>query len=164
MKYKLPDQYKHQLFYPDLDEVEIEESNRFEPFFAADLIAMKNDQKPWEDLEHWSGLIQREWEVLADEMRPLFEGQADQTYDGMVKGLSLFFTLLYWTNEQHVSVAAWEEDIKNFEVAIMNPQERISFILKRPAVYFSFIQLDEMFRELIKTSAKFNAIKKRKRG
>ncbi|WP_404403452.1 YpoC family protein [Jeotgalibacillus malaysiensis] len=165
MKYILPDQYKHPLFYqPDHVEVEIDDKRSFDPYFAEDLLARHHQVKPWEDIESCIGSINEEWKVLSDEMRPLFEGQAEKTFDSMVKGISLFFTLLYWTNEKHVSVSTWAEDIKHFEVSIMNPHERISFVMKRPAVYFSFIQLDEMFRELTKTSAKFAAIKKRKRG
>lgn len=165
MNLKLPEQYKHTLFYSShTHEIEVAEDSKFDPYFAADLIALHHDEKPWEALEKWTGLIQEEWNDLSAEMRPLFEGHADQTYDSMVKGLSLFLTLLYWTNEKYVSVLTWEQDIKEFEVSIMNAQERISFVIKRPAVYFSFIQLDEMFRELMKTSAKFSAIRKRKRG
>lgn len=165
MKYILPDQYKHPLFYQDDHiEVEIDANRSFDPYFAADLQALKHQKKPWEDIESWIVSINEEWKGLSDEMRPLFEGHAEQTFDPMVKGISLFFTLIYWTNEMHVSVSTWEEDIKQFEVSIMNPHERISFVMKRPAVYFSYIQLDEMFRELTKTSAKFAAIKKRKRG
>lgn len=165
MKYVLPDQYKHPLFYTaDQPDVEIDDKKSFKPYFAADLHALHLDEKPWKNLESWTVTIHEEWKALSEEMRPMFEGQADKTYEPMVKGLSLFFTLLYWTNERHVSVAAWEKDIKEFEVNIMNAHERISFVMKRPAVYFSFIQLDEMFRELTKTSAKFAAIRKRKRG
>ncbi|MBM7577401.1 YpoC family protein [Jeotgalibacillus terrae] len=164
MKIIVPEQYKHPLFYRESADVEINETCLFEHHFGPDLFYLNQQEKPWEEIERWTKLIKLEWETLSAEMRPLFEGHADQTYDSMVKGLSLFFTLLYWSNEQHISVSSWEEDLKKFEVSIMNAHERISFVMKRPAVYFSYIQLDEMFRELNKTSAKFHAMRKRKRG
>ncbi|AJD91269.1 hypothetical protein JMA_19520 [Jeotgalibacillus malaysiensis] len=165
MKYALPDQYKHPLFYPsDCIEVNIQDPKGFSPYYAADLYAFHEGEKPWENLDARISAIQNEWQQLSEKVRPLFEGHPEKTYDDMIMGISLFFTLLYWTNEKHVSVVTWEKDLSGLEVSIMNAHERISFVMKRPAVYFSYIQLDEMFRELAKTSAKFAAIRKRKRG
>ncbi|TFE03053.1 YpoC family protein [Jeotgalibacillus salarius] len=165
MKIKLPDQYKHPLFYSgDINDIELNDDDLFSPLYAADILSLNNQHKPWEEMEKWIPLILEEWQTLSEEMKPLFEGNADQTYEPMIKGISLFFTLLYWTNEKHVSAVSWETDVKDFDVSIMNAFERIPFIMKRPAVYFSYIQLDEMFKELHKTAAKHDAIKKRKRG
>ncbi|TFE03240.1 YpoC family protein [Jeotgalibacillus sp. R-1-5s-1] len=161
-EYSLPQPYRHPLFYSEKDQTAVRQSD-FEPYFIEDIIARAEKGAPWEEIEKWIPVIIGEWERLADEMRPLFEDRPKDTHDPMVKGLSLFFTLLFWTNEKYVNVYDWESELDHLEVKIVNPKERIHFVLKRPAVYFSFIQLDEMMTEMHKMAAKKVAMKKKSR-
>ncbi|WP_227395303.1 YpoC family protein [Jeotgalibacillus aurantiacus] len=161
-EYELHQAYRHPLFYDEKDQTVVRQS-AFEPSFIEDMIARAEEETPWDDIEKLIPVIIGEWKRLADVMRPLFEDRPKETHDLMVKGLSLFLTLLFWTNEKYVNVYDWESELDHLEVKIVNPKERIQFVLKRPAVYFSFIQLDEMMTEMHKMAAKKVAMKKKSR-
>ncbi|MEW9500177.1 YpoC family protein [Jeotgalibacillus marinus] len=163
----LADRYMHPLFFKE-QEVELprngEEHALYSPLFQPDLQATYHGYNPpWESFENWLEILLNEWNLLKEELQPLFEVRSKEAEPLMVKGLSLFYMMIYWSNGRAVDLNNWETSIKELQVSFVNPVERLSFIINRPSMYFSYRQLDEIFTELHKAIAKNQMIKNRKR-
>lgn len=78
----------------------------------------------------------------------------------MKKGISLFFSLLFWTNEKPVHLNEWEKNLDSFSFIPLNTIERLQFIMKHPNLYHSFIQLKELMSEMEKLYRKSLIMKK----
>jgi hypothetical protein len=74
------------------------------------------------------------------------------------KGISLFIQLLHLVNDQAEVIDPL--DLSQLKIKPINVQERLDFIIKRPSLYHSFIQLNELMTELEKQYIKQLAIKK----
>jgi len=92
------------------------------------------------------------------EHEKLKDGKTDQS---MIKGISLLFLMLFWVNRRPVNVAEWKGRLPELEIKPLNVEERLSFIIKKPGAYFSYIQLEELFIELNKASVKWMAMQKK---
>ncbi|PPA71231.1 YpoC family protein [Jeotgalibacillus proteolyticus] len=162
----LLERYRYSLFFvsPNL-ELSLNENNEdlFTPFFNPELQAVYHSAKPpWEHIEEWLPVLSNEWSELHKELSIRYNSTKEETFPLMKRGISVFFMMLFWSNQQPVTLLEWEKPIKGFKVVCLNPIERIAFILKQPNAYFSFLQLHEMMDELHKSSAKHIALNKRK--
>jgi hypothetical protein len=55
----------------------------------------------------------------------------------------------------------WQEEMKRFKHKPINAEERLDFVIKKPAMYHSFIQLQQLFSECHKLYYKLKAIEKK---
>ena len=65
----------------------------------------------------------------------------------MVKALSLFMKLLFWSNGSPVTLNNLKKDLGNLSIKPINIVDRLSFIMENPSLYPSFLQLSELFVE-----------------
>jgi hypothetical protein len=116
--------------------------------------------RPWTNPEQFVALIQDEW----FNVRPIIEEmhhqrKKDGIKEAMKKGIGLFLQFLYWSNGKPVFL---KEQLVFGKIRIkpVNLEERIGFIIARPSLYHSYVQLCELMIEQEKLFAKNNMIKK----
>ncbi|TDQ41494.1 YpoC family protein [Aureibacillus halotolerans] len=74
---------------------------------------------------------------------------------------SALISLLYWIERRTVpSLVQWQEHIEERVVCPFNAKERLHFIATRPRHYASFIQLNQLYKELAKSFAAYIAKQK----
>ena len=106
---------------------------------------------PWEHAEKHVPFLLNEWKKMNVTCQNLFsERKTKQTLAPMTEGIALFFTMIFWIHNQPVQLKDWEHILNRLAIKPVNLIERLSFIVQRPALYHSFIQLSELFHELEK--------------
>lgn len=161
----VPKTFQHPLFFSaDF----IDDIHTFQPFpmmmkhvpFYYDIT---QKEEPWQQKEQSLPAIFQLWEEEKRELAPLFAArQANEAKEGIVRGLSYFLCALHWLNERAVSnVYEWEKEVQSLPLRPLNVVDRLSFIFARPILHHSFVQLDELFTELMKLFYKQMAQQKR---
>ncbi|KIL44167.1 YpoC family protein [Jeotgalibacillus soli] len=163
----LRERYLNPLFFSTDQLVLSEEKSErtlFEPLFFPDIQAEYfAHYPPWEQFEHWLPILLGEWKILQEELYPIFEERSKESEPLMIKAIAILFMMLFWSNGRSVQLKEWESAVPGLSISFVNPVERVSFIVNRPAVYFSYIQLGELITELHKAIEKDRVMKKRKR-
>jgi len=107
--------------------------------------------------------ILEEWESVKTQLDKLFrERDQKKAKEWMDKGIALFIQFLYYTNEEF-STPANPVPFHQFDSKPVNIEERLGFIIARPALYHSYRQLSELMVEQEKLYAKRKIVKKTSR-
>lgn len=81
----------------------------------------------------------------------------------MKEAIDDFITFLLLINEKQIpSPEILYENLGELDFKPINLNERLSFILKKPNQYHSFVQLNELYHELLKLHAKMKILKHKK--
>lgn len=156
---KVPTELKCTLFFSeesvsiDLDEMKVWKELSSFTAFLYDFIFFHGIEgyHPWEHAEKHVSFLLTEWKKNDVKCQKLFsERKTKQALEPMKEGIALFLTLIFWIHKQPVQLKAWEQKVNMLSIKPVNLVERLKFIVQRPALYHSFIQLSEMFRELEK--------------
>lgn len=119
-----------------------------------------NSYKPWENITESIPVLLNEWDKLKKDLVKLFETRDKKnTMLPMKRGISFFIELLYWTNEKPVVLVPMIIN-PEWKYKPVNVKERFEFLLSRPNLYHSFIQLSELMAEMEKQYAKKLVIEK----
>ncbi|MBO0958188.1 hypothetical protein J1P26_00460 [Neobacillus sp. MM2021_6] len=102
----------------------------------------------------------KEWESIKTRLNQLFR-ERDQKNAGewMEKGISLFIQFLFLTNDES-STPNDSIPYHQFYYKPVNIEERLAFIIARPALYHSYRQLSELMVEQEKLYVKRSIVKK----
>ncbi|CAM3887095.1 YpoC family protein [Mesobacillus zeae] len=112
-----------------------------------------NSMKPWEHREDAIPSLLAAWGDTISSLRNHFkERKPHETKMGMKQATGLFLQYLFWTNGNPVCFPLAK--IEKLPGKPVNVHERLSFILSRPTLYHSFIQLEELMKEQEKQYAK----------
>lgn len=104
-----------------------------------------------------------EWEKVKKELEELFaERDHKSAVQPMKKGTDLFLEILICVNKLSFE-PSHNLHYENFRIKPINVADRLNFIIKRPGLYQSFIQLTELINEIHKQFQKQEAIKKASR-
>lgn len=119
--------------------------------------------EPWLGEDRQIPLLLEEWGKLEQEVKKLF---ADRNNEGALQpmkvGIDLLLQFVFWSNK--LPVGNLEElNSDNILIKPVNVIERIQFILQRPNLYPSFVQLSELFTEQTKQYSKMKAVNEAKR-
>ncbi|WP_147533755.1 YpoC family protein [Bacillus marasmi] len=119
--------------------------------------------EPWlEAANHIPQLLQ-EWNGLEIEIKELYAVRKNkEALIPMKKGIELLLTFVFWSNGLPVGKLG-EIDDDSLSIKPVNFIERVQFLMQRPNLYPSFIQLCELFSEQEKQYSKFLAIQEAKR-
>lgn len=100
------------------------------------------------------------WNKRANELKNLYETRdSEKAFKSMCEGILSFLYALFITNGRSiikVDIHQWKEVTKNFTVKPVNTTERLNFIIEHPTQYHSFVQLNLLYKELIKKRAVHN--------
>lgn len=119
--------------------------------------------KPWLiPIESISTLLEK-WTILKEELKLLHQQRDQHTIlQEMKKGIALFIQFLFWSNNRPVQLNPIPYDQMSFKP--VNIQERLEFLIIRPRLYHSYVQLSELFEEQQKHFVRKNIMKKASRS
>jgi hypothetical protein len=116
----------------------------------------------FEEIELKVGNILRQWQQYKLELEEYLKNRdSEKASPLMEKAIGLFREFLYSSNGLHCS------DLYNIDDCILKPinvQERLKFIITRPSLYHSYVQLAELFAEQEKQYARKMALNKVKKN
>ena len=116
--------------------------------------------QPWMDPEQYIPKLLNEWKLVEEELRGLFQNRdKENILMPMKRGIGYLIESIYWSNGFPVSLDM-HFDMNSLDLKPVNITERLQFLLARPSIYPSFIQLTELFEEQEKQFLKYIAIKK----
>ncbi|WP_053363930.1 YpoC family protein [Bacillus sp. FJAT-27251] len=118
----------------------------------------EKEVNPWDTPEKYIPILLNEWEKLKGVI-----GQGHSVRDpikasvAMEQGISLFLKFVYWSNRMPVSLSL--EGLGTLGVKPVNAEERLKFIMARPGLYHSYIQLSglmvEQHKQFARSTLKF---------
>jgi hypothetical protein len=114
--------------------------------------------EPWKNPERYFPLLLTEWGGLQEELQGFFQNrEKEKTLLPMKQGIGYFLESVYWTNGVPVSLET-TIDVSMLQIKPVNASERLQFLMSKPTLYPSFIQLAELFAEHEKQYYKYLAI------
>jgi hypothetical protein len=163
MEINVPKELKHPFFFPNENlDIKTDTDEKIPFFYEVLFFTGKEGLRPWEKPEENVSALLEDWTILKEEIRSLFEKRNKAFIpDLMRKGISYCIELLYWSNEQP-SVISPRIYYDKLPIKPVNIEERLEFIISRPNLFHSFMQLTELIIEQEKGFKKALAIKKRK--
>lgn len=153
---KVSEQLEHKLFY-------------IHDLTPADFFPEENDfylgtdhRTPWKSGEEAIKKIIQDWQECHNKVAELFQARKNKDAKPlMVKGISLFIKLLFWSNEVPVDLSNLDGRLEMLVAKPVNIQDRLQFLMVRPTLHHSFIQLSELMIEQEKIYYKHQVMKKR---
>lgn len=116
--------------------------------------------KPWEEREKCIPILMEQWEIIKEKLEDLFKKRDTKAASSLMKeGIGLFIQFLHWANGKPVALHP-EISFPDLPIKPVNVEERLSFLLSRPNVYHSYVQLVQLMVELEKGYYKDLAKKK----
>ncbi|CAG9622616.1 YpoC family protein [Sutcliffiella rhizosphaerae] len=163
---KVPDGFLHPYFYSKGD---LLESHAFSlqdllefPFKydIAYYLGAAPDRLPWENNNESIPFLLLIWKTNENTLNFLHEKRdRTKTKATMISSIAIYLQLLFWMNEQPVrSINDWTRDSNLFKWKPVNIEERLDFVIKRPELYHSFIQLQQLYSESTKLFYKKKAL------
>jgi hypothetical protein len=164
-KVDIPDEIFDPFFFSDKQiDLDVEDFTFFyanEPFIHEIAYYGGNDTvKPWEAIEKFLPDFYLAWEELHGEIKTLFDNRNNKdTVVPMKRGIGYLIELIFWTN----GLPAQKKDQFDFETLNIKPvniAERLQFLMRKPNIYPSFAQLNELMEEQKKQFSKYLALQK----
>ncbi|MDQ0271043.1 YpoC family protein [Cytobacillus purgationiresistens] len=150
----------HPLFYGANEKLELDafcfQRNSLQPYFKyeAAYYAGFPAEKPWVQQEIFIPLVIKEWKALHVHLRSIYvKRQREEAVEPMKQAIALCIQFLFWLNNQPVKFIQAKIEA-SLAISPVNVMERLAFIMKRPSLYQSFIQLGEVMIEMEKLYAK----------
>jgi hypothetical protein len=166
----VPSEFLHPLFYQEGETIEGKPTVSFplmmkQFYFYYDILASREtaEAEPWKNLEQSLQAVVQLWKEEREQLDILFQNRDRKAArEPMIRALSYFLACLYWLNGTRVKgIVNWEEEIDALSIKPINCKERLQFIFAKCDLYHSFVQLGELFDELIKLYYKTLAMNKK---
>ncbi|MFS0822991.1 YpoC family protein [Bacillus sp. 1P02SD] len=109
--------------------------------------------------------ITEKWTARKEHLTNLFRNREKSAVkEPMDETLDAFLTFLFVMNgkKRPPDKEILQNGLKDLDYKPINLDERLSFILKKPSQYHSFVQLNELYHELLKLYAKTKIRKHKK--
>ncbi|RFB16934.1 hypothetical protein DZB84_11125 [Bacillus sp. HNG] len=108
--------------------------------------------------------ITEKWNARKEHLTSLFRNRDKSAVKvPMDEAIDAFLTFLFVMNgKRRPDKEIFQDDLIGLEYKPINLDERLSFILKKPNQYHSFVQLNELYLELLKLYAKMKIRKYKK--
>lgn len=160
---KIPSELNHSFFFTT-ETLKVEEQiavefNSSYPFIYE--IGFYNGiemPRPWENPESSIQLLLAKWKELRHQLETLFASREFTAAMVPMKwSIAIFIEMLFWTNNKPVFFPL--EKVQQFDFKPVNVQERLEFIISRPILYHSFVQLSELINEQEKHFTKMLLLK-----
>ena len=162
----IPKELEHPFFFSNNKTIRVEPTSltsislRLPFLYEAAFYSNVDTFKPWENHEEFIPLLLKEWNAIKPQLEDFFSRRDIKQVEKPMKfGISLLIEFVYWTNEEPVKFSQ-PIQLGNLKVKPVNLEERLAFILARPTLHHSFIQLGELMVEMEKQYVKQLALKK----
>ena len=166
---RVPSAFAFSLFYAEGEVIETGQfdwSTSFTVPFKYDMayaLGLAPSNLPWEHHAETVPLLFNLWKDREANLNMLHE-QRDRSgvKEQVVGGIALLLQAICWINQVPVrSLTGWQKEMQQLPVVPVNMVERLDFVMKKPEMYHSFIQLQQLFTESGKLFYKMQAIHKR---
>lgn len=102
--------------------------------------------RPWETPEDGIPLLLEEWKNKEIQLEELFsDRKTAAAIEPMKHSIALFVEMLFWTNKVPVRFPLIYID--ELTIKPVNVKERLEFIIAKPQLYHSYVQLSELMIE-----------------
>lgn len=158
----IPKELKHPFFFKGNNEISIKENSPFEENFIFEVFFYNGIEaaKPWLDSNMAIDSLLERWLIIKESLQALHHDREQKgVLDCMEKGIGLFLQFLFWSNDQPVQLMD-SIPYDRLQVKPVNLRERLEFIILKPKLHHSFIQLSELIEEQKKHFGKKNSMKK----
>jgi hypothetical protein len=165
----VPAAFHHPLFYSTSSQeltihfpLSFSEGLKLTPFLY-DILEAAHEAlyQPWKQPERYLPAVLKQWTENKMNLDQLFKMRnRKDARKPMVDSISLFLDFLFWMNRKPVTKLLDWDIVEKLDVKPMNIRERLDFMLQKPDLYHSFIQLCELFVEAEKQYVKLLAMKK----
>jgi hypothetical protein len=167
IKLPVPNELAHPFFFSHKEIVVKNPANSFtlSENFIYEIFFYNGIQtiKPWINPEEIIPILFKEWQKVKEQLNVLHhEREQKNIGQNMKKGIGLFIQLLFWSNGRPVQLVE-SFPFSEIDYKPVNVQERLDFIISRPKLFHSFIQLSELMTEQEKHFVKKNILKKASR-
>ncbi|TYR79943.1 hypothetical protein FZC66_12435 [Priestia megaterium] len=168
-KADLPLHFKHPLFFKEQREIKWEKATFGlecdQSYFLHDILYAVGEEheQPWKDVKKYLPQVFAKWNEAQSRLYKLFsERKAKEAQPLMIKAIAYFISALFWTNHEPVPrLTHLQQDIEKLKYKPINVYERLAFIIEKPGMYHSFIQVGELYTELRKQYAKMLIVYKK---
>lgn len=128
-----------------------------QPAFIYDIVAKEEEllEAPWNSLEDCIPPLFIEWKNQEKILHEQFSiRKVTNAKEVITEWSGRFLSALFWINGRSIQgLTALEADIQKLTYKPVNTSERLLFLLKKPGMYHSFVQLSELYKELQKQYA-----------
>ncbi|QFT89362.1 hypothetical protein FIU87_11955 [Bacillus sp. THAF10] len=164
---RVPEAFWHPYFYSEGDSLHsksFSSEDIIEVPFKFDIayyLGAAPDNLPWESLTDSIPLLIVSWKAQMRILTELHEKRSrQQARQYIIPSISWYLQMLFWINDQPVrGLTNWKVDCDALKWKPVNVVERVDFALKKPNLYHSFIQLQQLFNETEKIFYKKQALK-----
>ncbi|MEA3319070.1 MAG: hypothetical protein U9Q88_03500 [Bacillota bacterium] len=166
---KIPESFLHPHFYSNQDSISIktfDSKDIIEVPFKFDIayyLGVAPDQLPWEMPSDSIPHILTSWkkkEILLNSLHEVRNRK--EAREQILLPIAWFLQLLFWMNAQPVrGLFDWKKEVERLKWKPINVDERLEFVIKKPEMYHSFIQLQQLYTECAKLFYKMKALEKK---
>ncbi len=165
---KIPEAFVHPYFYSQQDSIQTTHFDMEDIITApfkydiAYYLGAAPYSLPWENTSDSIPLILMSWKAKESFLNSLHDKRDRKAAKGeMIPAIAWYLQMQFWMNGQPVrSVNDWKRDVQSLKWKPMNVDERLDFIIKKPELFHSFIQLQQLFTECTKLFYKSKALQK----
>jgi hypothetical protein len=159
----IPKEVSHPFFFT---EKEIVIHKNIKAFHFAEIFTFEilfyngiEDYMPWDDSVTPISYALEEWNGLKSKLEELHRNRDKKGLrQSMKTGIGLFLEILFWSNDRSVRLDK-PDMIEALNYKPVNIRERLEFIMARPGLFHSYIQLSELMTEQEKLFAKKISLK-----
>ncbi|MBM7703321.1 YpoC family protein [Metabacillus iocasae] len=158
--------FYHPLFFSENSIVERSELKEVKQVIQSTIFAYDmgvQSEEPWKKQSDYMPTMFQVWREQKDFIADLYKKrEATYALDPMRHAIANFISALFWTNGVNVPrLTHLEEDLNKLTYKPINVYERLAFVMKKPFLYHSFIQLGELYQELERLYAKMLIVQKK---
>ncbi|KSU87873.1 YpoC family protein [Priestia flexa] len=161
-KVKVPPEFKRDPFFFAQDVISFQppllrHKTHHQPIFIYDIVAKEEGllEAPWNSLEDCIPSLFIEWKTQEKILHEQFSlRKVTNAKEIVTEWSGRFLSALFWINGGPLQgLTALEANIQKLTYKPVNTSERVLFLLKKPGMYHSFVQLSELYTELQKQYA-----------
>ncbi|KPB06631.1 YpoC family protein [Bacillus sp. CHD6a] len=166
---KIPESFLHPHFYSNQDNISIKTYDLKDiiavpfKFDIAYYMGAAPDQLPWEMTSDSIPDILTSWrekEILLNSLHETRDRK--EARKQILLPIAWYLQLLFWMNGQPVrGLTGWKKEVGRLQWKPVNVEERLEFVIKKPEMYHSFIQLQQLYTESAKLFYKMKALEKK---
>ncbi|NLP50331.1 YpoC family protein [Bacillus sp. RO1] len=166
---KIPESFLHPHFYSNQDSISIknfDSKDIIEVPFKYDIayyLGVAPNQLPWEMTSDSIPHILTGWkekEILLNSLHEVRDRKEARRQ--ILLPIAWFLQLLFWMNGQPVrGLTDLKTEVGRLKWKPINVDERLDFVFKKPEMYHSYIQLQQLYNESAKLFYKMKALEKK---
>jgi hypothetical protein len=157
-QYQIPSELKYDGFWESFYSTYEKEDRRLPFYEEVAFYTGGSLRKPWQVEDECIPQLLKKWETLKEELDKLYQNRdTNGVILPMKQAIALLVQFIYWANGEPARLDRIKK-LNELTYKPVNATERLEFILVRPSLYHSFMQMAELFEEMGKLYQKKKAM------